>query len=1042
MQTIYHDETEIFDAVAFDEGTGKIAVSTGPKVYIYQPFGEDAAALKWSQQSSIDCDVEPGCPCILSWGPEEEILVGSSALMLHQLALGDTLVWRGELSSPAIRAQLSPGAEYIASVGKYDRIVKIWRRLSFGSQNEEFDFSYLAHPSTVTGLEWRNKRDGHDGAEHVLYTICSDGKVRIWIMSNPHTAPGSPLWAEIDLQQSIQPSYLHGEAIPARRLVFFIDGFVFHEAVRAACGEARDDPYSEHLLLETDNEPDVCVIIDDAGHMCAWGLRDVGKRPRNISDVFNIALAEELLPKKLGRFLQDSGTVDILNFRGKNPSNISVLIHSLDDDIVWLDGNIAEVFNPSPAQGRLHWKASWTGHNASIKKINRTRRGGAVVSRTAANQSILWKQASQREGGGLIRSSAIDSPVHIHRSCVLAGGNFVVHLHHDGISLWDTQRPEATDVSSCSFQLEGKPLCLLLLPPAGDRSPRRFVATISSEMRGIVWQIDLPALNQQNGTKHASPSIREFTRFYLGHRSDLAFVVPIDPAGSSPVATGFLDTFAKDVALSYNYDGTLQMWTAQINMEERAIQWLCTATVPTGIRQPSLASGTSIRKVALVSFSRNGLTIWSTRNAELEYEKEFSAVDVIQDLDWTSTPDDQSILAVGFPHKILIMAQIRYDYLDRGPAWAAIREVSIRDFTPHTIGDSTWLGEGNLVIGAGNQLFMYDRTASISDGLTPALSTSVHQDKAVDLFDIISVLNGPLPLFHPQLLSQLILAGKMPQAQKILLKLNQTLKFYTEGDPLESWLSMDPDDFVLSDNELAATQPKLSASVLSESSGASDADSVTEDVALELNENLLRKPLPFLSRHEQLGLANLVECVANAEKHRRSMDPNAVIFTLFFRMYALREPQLHAANPGLSWREIVWAFHSNSQDILLDHVARNYQNRMCWEQACDCGLFMWISDVNVLRQQLEVIARNEYTKTYEKNPIDCSLYYIALRKKNVLLGLWRMASWHREQPSTQRLLSNNFSESRWITAALKNAYALLSKRRFGACPSFGIMRYY
>ena len=41
-----------------------------------------------------------------------------------------------------------------------------------------------------------------------------------------------------------------------------------------------------------------------------------------------------------------------------------------------------------------------------------------------------------------------------------------------------------------------------------------------------------------------------------------------------------------------------------------------------------------------------------------------------------------------------------------------------------------------------------------------------------------------------------------------------------------------------------------------------------------------------------------------------------------------------------------------------------------------------------------------------------------------------MAAWNREQAGTLRLLKNNFSESRWKTAALKNAYALLGKRRF------------
>ena len=78
-----------------------------------------------------------------------------------------------------------------------------------------------------------------------------------------------------------------------------------------------------------------------------------------------------------------------------------------------------------------------------------------------------------------------------------------------------------------------------------------------------------------------------------------------------------------------------------------------------------------------------------------------------------------------------------------------------------------------------------------------------------------------------------------------------------------------------------------------------------------------------------------------------------------------------------------------------------------------------------------MVARNEYTKTDEKNPVDCSLYYLALRKKAVLVGLWRMATWSREQGATQRLLVNNFQEQRWKTAAKKNAYALMGRRRFG-----------
>lgn len=88
---------------------------------------------------------------------------------------------------------------------------------------------------------------------------------------------------------------------------------------------------------------------------------------------------------------------------------------------------------------------------------------------------------------------------------------------------------------------------------------------------------------------------------------------------------------------------------------------------------------------------------------------------------------------------------------------------------------------------------------------------------------------------------------------------------------------------------------------------------------------------------------------------------------------------------------------------------------------------------------MENVARNEYTRTEDRNPVDCSLFYFALRKKNVIQGLWRMAHWHKEQKPTQKLLSQDFSLPRWRTASLKNAYALLGKRRFHYAAAFFLL---
>lgn len=79
---------------------------------------------------------------------------------------------------------------------------------------------------------------------------------------------------------------------------------------------------------------------------------------------------------------------------------------------------------------------------------------------------------------------------------------------------------------------------------------------------------------------------------------------------------------------------------------------------------------------------------------------------------------------------------------------------------------------------------------------------------------------------------------------------------------------------------------------------------------------------------------------------------------------------------------------------------------------------------------MEMIARNEYMTGELKDPVACSIFYFALGKAKLVHGLWRQASWHKEHGAMLRFLGNDFSEPRWRTAALKNAFALLGKRRY------------
>ena len=125
-------------------------------------------------------------------------------------------------------------------------------------------------------------------------------------------------------------------------------------------------------------------------------------------------------------------------------------------------------------------------------------------------------------------------------------------------------------------------------------------------------------------------------------------------------------------------------------------------------------------------------------------------------------------------------------------------------------------------------------------------------------------------------------------------------------------------------------------------------ETVSEELAASLNNSLTRLALPHISSHEQIHLADIIECVATAEKHRRSMDGSAMRYLLFFRQHMLRKLQAPSGRVGITWREIAWAYHSGSQDILVDLVSRQFQGKMLWEHARESGMFMWMTDLSAL----------------------------------------------------------------------------------------------
>ncbi|KAF9455073.1 hypothetical protein P691DRAFT_770160 [Macrolepiota fuliginosa MF-IS2] len=547
-----------------------------------------------------------------------------------------------------------------------------------------------------------------------------------------------------------------------------------------------------------------------------------------------------------------------------------------------------------------------------------------------------------------------------------------------------------------------------------------------------------------------------------------------------------------DVLLSVSEGGELAFWVPEVYASANAnggsgkgsgndgggqsgSGWRCLRRVRTERKGFNRARCSSAKKTALVVPSLEGdeLTIWDSKESEfasgLEYRGTFEQS--ILDLDWNSTPDMQSILAVGFSHHVEILCQQRMTYFGEGPGWALCHRIDISGFTPYSIADSIWLSHGSFLVGSGYQMIMYGepkllrRKKQTQKQLGQPEPEGEKESESESLFEYVARQNGPLADYHPQMVLQCLLWGKVELVKEIIVNLARAVKAHDMSEwhplPVESFLEHDTDSRA---SKVAAPKQQYNLLFANDSnSSMSDGPEEEQGFSRALVENLLEEletnPLPHLTPNEQAHLLVLIQATLEIDEQRRALDANGLRYLISMRsFYILNQraasPSSPSSNRGeggtlprqqtgvrerLRYGDMIWAFHSESQELLVSACTAACNGKMTWADARALGVPIWLNSLDSLKSQLEVIARNEYMAGENRDPVACSLFYFALGKSKLVHGLWRQAAWHKEQSVMLKFLSNNFNQQKWKTAALKNAFALLGKRRFEYAAAFFLL---
>lgn len=1043
IQTIYLKTDGL--AVAINNETGWLAISYGSVIKILKPTKRYDKPPKWDELLEFEDNSNHGLITSLSWGQSNELLTGSKYLKLWNVTDREShILWSRELATQIHTAVFSYDHTLIASIGFNDKTVKIWTRLSFDYDNLNFDFSYLPHGDLVTSIRWRRPFYRTESIENTLFTTCNDNFLRIWQPIDDIDNSDLQLLEAIDLYQN-QPI-----SEGSKRFAFILDQGDLSKAIvnvlTRNSGDEKDSGFARITELAK-CAPDLCFILDEQNTMSVYAIEGVGNTSSDKTSIHPVATKlklPRLFPIKspylnFFAFYNTSFTDDVYDDQLKD---ISIIVHDYRGTLLHYTAFLDRMINPELEKKHLSLNSILTGHNKSVQRLLRTANGQSLLSLSRFSENFVWKTHKLEGSVTLKRSSLVRTPSEstVRKATLLFNGDYLFTLLDNEVMLWDCKSFQATSIAQLPLKNTADPMLFLSLPESRSQLKVNgyHIVAIYSDKTGNLWQVKPPL------EENSEAVINDLGDFKLPLEDDLLMAIRVDPVGWNAKIGTKLESFNRIIMTTITKSGVFMNWTASLSKGSNSkakVDWLSLDPIDTGIENAARIEVSSINKVAITSSDSKRLTIWDSKNKILEFEHQFDDIP-ISDLDWTCTPDNQSILAVGLFSQVILYSQLRFDYTNKTPAWNQIKSIDISMYTSHGIGDSIWLYGGCLAIGAGNQFFIADDEVDISESNLRLMGLTNHpknkrQTQKIRLFEACTILNGPLPVYHPQFLIQCLFADRLDMVEKILVILLRKIKFGVILDnnviDISSTLDLDPEDILklLKEKKEQVGRFSVAGTPLEND----DHQPFDQLVAEQLQEWLQKVSLPFMTQHQQGTLLSVIESISHIHENARSLDSNAIKFMLGYRLFVMHR----GSQESMSMRDFNWAMHSESQDILVDILKRTLGSatKVLWPFVRDTGMAYWLR-TDKLREIFEQLGRNHFIHG-ERNPIKCTLYYLALKKKQVLLGLWRTASSNKEQVKTIKLLSNDFTTEKWKITASKNAYALMGKHRYEYAASFFLL---
>lgn len=350
-------------------------------------------------------------------------------------------------------------------------------------------------------------------------------------------------------------------------------------------------------------------------------------------------------------------------------------------------------------------------------------------------------------------------------------------------------------------------------------------------------------------------------------------------------------------------------------------------------------------------------------------------------------------------------------------------------------------------------------------------------DQAWSLLKAGEVVNCPLPMYHPVTMLYHLLTGNHQQARICLSYLQQNIprlcahigskdpcgplhisppmhlmeifqmktkagkKIGFEQGASLSWSSGSNQEF----DNYAASFSRMT--LLEEVHGLAGHQEVEASIVLNV-EKLESSLKNFsyalgLAEDQEIQLLTVADVLVKMDTVSKSLeyaslDPAGQRFWLSVQLSCSNQYRRSGKNARLEdlvleTKVMAWALQSDCKDTLLDICLCG---ELLWPAMRALGVGFWLTDIAQLRTRMEKVARAQYLM--EKDPKHCALLYLALQRKNVLMGLFKLSKDEKDRVLYE-FLARDFQEEKNRAAALKNAYILMGKHRHDLAAAFFLL---